>query len=300
MAKTNPNFNARNVDRTIGAILIDSGRLSPDDTERVLKFQKEAGLRFGEAGIKLGLLTEADILFALSLQFDYPFLSGPSRPVSEEVVVAYRPFGVEGERVRSLRSQLQLRWFDESGKNSSLAVIGPHRGEGRSYLAANLAVSFAQAGERTLLIDADLHNASQHRYFKLENSAGLSNLLAGHLQDGMVQFIAGIPGLAVLPSGPLPPNPQELLARPVFQRILEQSASTFSVVIVDTPAMEEGIDATLLARAARGAIAVARTNLTRTASFLEAAALVSDIGARLVGSVLVDVDPNRRRRARAA
>ncbi len=300
MAKTNPAFNARNVDRTIGAILIDSGRLSPDDTERVLKFQKEAGLRFGEAGIKLGLLTEADILFALSLQFDYPFLSGPSRPVSEEVVVAYRPFGIEGERVRSLRSQLQLRWFDESGKNSSLAVIGPHRGEGRSYLAANLAVSFAQAGERTLLIDADLHNASQHRYFKLENSAGLSNLLAGHLQDGMVQFIAGIPGLAVLPSGPLPPNPQELLARPVFQRILEQSASTFSVVIVDTPAMEEGIDATLLARATRGAIAVARTNLTRTASFMEATALVSDIGARLVGSVLVDVEPKGRRRARVA
>lgn len=298
MAKTHSTFNARNVDRSIGAILIDSGRLSPDDTERVLQFQKEAGLRFGEAGIKLGLLTEADILFALSLQFDYPFLSGPSRPVSEEVVVAYRPFGHEGERLRSLRSQLQLRWFDESGKNTSLAVVGPHRGEGRSYLAANLAVSFAQAGERTLLIDADLHNASQHRYFKLENGAGLSNLLAGQLQDGMVQFVQGIPGLAVLPSGPLPPNPQELLARPVFQRILEQSSSTFSVVIVDTPAMEEGIDATLLARATRAAIAVARTNLTRTDAFADAAAMVSDIGAKVVGSVLVDVEPKRRRRGK--
>jgi protein-tyrosine kinase len=299
MAKTNSSFNARNVDRSIGAILIDSGRLSPDDTERVLQFQKEAGLRFGEAGIKLGLLTEADILFALSLQFDYPFLSGPSRPVSEEVVVAYRPFGHEGERLRSLRSQLQLRWFDETGKNTALAVVGPHRGEGRSYLAANLAVSFAQAGERTLLIDADLHNASQHRYFKLENGSGLSNLLAGQLQDGMVQFVQGIPGLAVLPSGPLPPNPQELLARPVFPRILEQSSSTFSVVIVDTPAMEEGIDATLLARATRAAIAVARTNLTKTDAFAEAAAMVHDIGARVVGSVLVDVEPARRRRGRA-
>jgi protein-tyrosine kinase len=209
----NAAFGSKNVDRTIGAILIDSGRLSPDDTDRVLQFQKEEGIRFGEAGVKLGLLTEADILFALSLQFDYPFLSGPARPVSEDVVVAYRPFGNEGERLRALRSQLQLRWFDEAGRNTSLAIVGPHRGEGRSYLAANLAVSFAQAGERTLLIDADLHNASQHRYFKLENASGLSNLLAGQLQDGMVQFVAGIPGLAVLPSGPLPPNPQELLAR---------------------------------------------------------------------------------------
>jgi protein-tyrosine kinase len=293
-------FGSKNVDRTIGAILIDSGRLSPDDTERVLQFQKEEGIRFGEAGVKLGLLTESDILFALSLQFDYPFLSGPARPVSEDVVVAYRPFGNEGERLRSLRSQLQLRWFDEAGRNTSLAIVGPHRGEGRSYLAANLAVSFAQAGERTLLIDADLHNASQHRYFKLENASGLSNLLAGQLQDGMVQFVAGIPGLAVLPSGPLPPNPQELLARPVFQRILEQSASTFSVVIVDTPAMEEGIDATLLARATRAALAVARTNLTRTDAFAETTAMISDIGAKVVGSVLVDVEPVRRRRGKAS
>lgn len=296
----NTAFGAKNVDRTIGAILIDSGRLSPDDTDRVLQFQKEEGIRFGEAGVKLGLLTEADILFALSLQFDYPFLSGPARPVSEDVVVAYRPFGNEGERLRSLRSQLQLRWFDEAGRNTSLAIVGPHRGEGRSYLAANLAVSFAQAGERTLLIDADLHNASQHRYFKLENAAGLSNLLAGQLQDGMVQFVAGIPGLAVLPSGPLPPNPQELLARPVFQRILEQSASTFSVVIVDSPAMEEGIDATLLARATRAVLAVARTNLTRTDAFAETAAMMVDIGAKVVGSVLVDVEPVRRRRGKAS
>ncbi|MCE2656923.1 MAG: polysaccharide biosynthesis tyrosine autokinase [Rubrivivax sp.] len=296
----NTAFGSKNVDRSIGAILIDSGRLSPDDTERVLQFQREEGIRFGEAGVKLGLLTEADILFALSLQFDYPFLSGPARPVSEDVVVAYRPFGNEGERLRSLRSQLQLRWFDEVGRNTSLAVVGPHRGEGRSYLAANLAVSFAQAGERTLLIDADLHNASQHRYFKLENGSGLSNLLAGQLQDGMVQFVAGIPGLAVLPSGPLPPNPQELLARPVFQRILEQSASTFSVVIVDTPAMEEGIDATLLARATRAALAVARTNLTRTEAFAETTAMIADIGAKVVGSVLVDVEPMRRRRGKAS
>lgn len=290
---------ARGVERTIGAILIDCGRLSPDDIERVLELQKEAGLRFGEAGVKLGLLTEADILFALSLQFDYPFLSGPARPVSDDVVVAYRPFGNEGERLRSLRSQLQLHWFDKAGKNTSLAVVGPHRGEGRSYLAANLAVSFAQAGERTLLIDADLHNASQHRYFKLENGAGLSNLLAGQLQDSMVQFIAGIPGLAVLPSGPLPPNPQELLARPVFQRILEQSTSTFSVVIVDTPAMDEGIDATLLVRATRAALAVARTNLTRTDAFAETTSMLTDVGAKVVGSVLVDVEPTRRRRGNA-
>jgi Mrp family chromosome partitioning ATPase len=72
------------------------------------------------------------------------------------------------------------------------------------------------------------------------------------------------------------------------------------VVIVDTPAMEEGIDATLLARATRAALAVARTNLTRTDAFAETTAMMADIGAKVVGSVLVDVEPVRRRRGRAS
>jgi chain length determinant protein tyrosine kinase EpsG len=293
----NSAFSAGEVDRSIGAILIDSGRLAAEDAERILQFQREAGLRFGEAGIKLGLLTEADILYALSLQFDYPFLSGPSRPVSDEVVVAYRPFGHEGERLRSLRSQLQLRWFDEGGKRSSLAVVGAHRYEGRSHLAANLAVSFAQAGERTLLIDADLRHAAQHHYFKLDNATGLSNLLVGQVHESSVKFVPGIPGLAVLPSGPLPPNPQELLSRPSLMRMLDQSISSFSVVIIDTPALDEGIDASLVARGAGAALAVARTNLTRTRDFNEVVNIITDTGARVVGSVLIDV-PYRKKRSR--
>lgn len=296
MARMNSSFAAGEADRSIGAILVDAGRLSPQDAERILMRQKETALRFGEAGIQLGLLTESDILFALSLQFDYPYLSGPNRPVSDEVVVAYRPFGFEGEKLRALRSQLQLRWFDEAGKNACLVVASAHRGEGRSYLAANLAVSFAQAGERTLLIDADLRHPTQHRYFKLDNSAGLSNLLVGQLHESVVKFLPGIPGLAILPSGPTPPNPQELLSRPAFRRILEQSTSTFNIVIIDSPASELGVDTTLLARAAGAALMVARTNLTKMRMFNETVTLVTDTGAQVVGSVLVDVPPGRWRR----
>lgn len=296
MARMNTNFTAGDVDRSIGAILIDAGRLTPEDAGRILQFQKETGLRFGDAGIKLGLLTESDILFALSLQFDYPYLSGPARPVSDDVVVAYRPFGHEGERLRSLRSQLQMRWFDEGGKHSCLAIVGAHRHEGRSNLAANLAVSFAQAGERTLLVDGDMRFADQHRLFKLDNATGLSNLLVGQVRDSSVKFVPGIPGLAILPSGPLPPNPQELLSRPSLQRMLDQSASSFSVVIIDTPALEEGVDATLLARAAGAALVVARTNLTKTRDFNEVVNIVGDAGSRVVGSVLIDVPLRRNKR----
>jgi len=280
----------RNADRSIGAILIDAGRLAAQDAERILNFQKQSELRFGEAGIELGLITESDVLYALSMQFDYPYLQpGPNQPMSSEVVAAYRPFSPEGEALRALRSQLQLRWFSERGTKSSLAVVGTSRGEGRSYLAANLAVTFAQLGERTLLIDADLRLPRQHKLFKIENQTGLSNLLAGRMQDQVVTFVHGIPGLAILPSGPTPPNPAELLSRPALTRILQQSMSTFDVVLVDTPAITCGTDAMMLARTAGAALIVARTNTTRMADFSEAVGAMAGAGVDVVGSVLVDV-----------
>jgi protein-tyrosine kinase len=277
-------------DRTIGAILVESGRLSGKDVERILQYQRDTELRFGEAGVQLGLLTEADVLYALSLQFDYPFLQpGTSRPVSTELVAAYKPFGPEGERLRALRSQLQLRWFDESGARTALAIVSAERGDGRSHLAANLAITFAQLGERTLLIDADLRHSRQHKLFKIENQVGLSSLLAGRMQDQVVTFVPGIPGLAVLPAGPTPPNPTELLSRPVLDRVLEQSMSTFDVVLVDTPALSTGADAALLARLSGASLTLARINSTPLRAFSDLNQTIAEAGSRVVGSVLVDV-----------
>lgn len=279
---------AQEAGRSIGAILVNSGRLSLADVERILNFQKENNLRFGEAAMKLGILTEADIFYALSMQFDYPYLSGPGHPVSDEVVVAYRPYSAEGERLRSLRSQLQLRCFKEGSARVALAVVGTCRGEGRSLLAANLAVTFAQAKERTLLIDGDLRNPRQDQLFKVENQVGLSNLLTGRRQDQVIKLVPGIPGLAVLPSGPIPPNPEELLGRSSFDRILDQSMSAFDVVIIDTPAITEGADVTLLARFAGSALVVARNNLTRVTEFHDLVSQMQESGVKVVGSVLVD------------
>jgi receptor protein-tyrosine kinase len=287
-------------ERTIGAILVESGRLSAKDVERVLQYQRDTDLRFGEAGVQLGLLTEADVLYALSLQFDYPFLQpGTSRPVSTELVAAYKPFGPEGERLRALRSQLQLRWLDDAGGRTALAIVSANRGEGRSWLAANLAVTFAQLGERTLLIDGDLRWSRQHKLFKIDNQVGLSSLLAGRMQDQVVTFVPGIPGLAVLPSGPTPPNPTELLSRPVLDRVLEQSMSTFDVVILDTPALSTGADAALLARLAGASLSLARINATPLRAFSDVNQMVAEAGSRVVGSVLVDV-PMRSGRPAAA
>ena len=170
---------APRVARTLGAILIDSGQLQPEDAERVLQYQKQHNLRFGEAAVRLGLISEADIQFALSRQFAYAYLRktpGEARPLSDELVAAYQPFSPRVEQLRAIRSQLMLRWFDRAEERQVLTVVGAERGEGRSHLAANLAIVFSQLGERTLLVDADMREPRQHYLFHLENQIGLSTL----------------------------------------------------------------------------------------------------------------------------
>jgi protein-tyrosine kinase len=157
---------------------------------------------------------------------------------------------------------------------------------------ANLAVTFAQLGQRTLLIDGDMRSPRQHKLFKIENQVGLSSLLAGRMQDQVVTFVHGIPGLAVLTAGPTPPNPTELLSRPAFARVLEQSKSSFDVVLVDTPAFECGADAALLARGTGAVISIARNNVTRASDFAGVIGSLADNGVYVVGSVLIDVAPS--------
>jgi capsular exopolysaccharide synthesis family protein len=149
-------------------------------------------------------------------------------------------------------------------------------------------VTFAQLGQRTLLIDADMRSPRQHRLFNVENQGGVSSLLAGRMQDQVVTFVHGIPGLAVLPAGPTPPNPSELLSRPAFQRVLEQSHSSFDVVLLDTPAFTAGPDAMLATRAAGAALAVARRNKTRSQEFQLMLQTLAERNTKVAGSVLVD------------
>jgi protein-tyrosine kinase len=278
----------RSADRMIGAILVDAGLCKPSDVDQILQYQKKSQLRFGEAGVELGLLSDSAVLYALAQQFDYPYLRpGGEHVISTEVVAAYKPFGPEGERLRMLRSQLQLNWLDNPVR-TALAVVSANPSDGRSVLVANLAVTFAQLGQRTLLIDADMRSPRQHRLFNVENQGGVSSLLAGRMQDQVVTFVHGIPGLAVLPAGPTPPNPSELLSRPAFQRVLEQSHSSFDVVLLDTPAFTAGPDAMLATRAAGAALAVARRNKTRSQEFQLMLQTLAERNTKVAGSVLVD------------
>lgn len=275
-------------DRSMGVMLIDAGRIRPEDAERILRHAKERNMRFGDAAVSLGLVKSEDIQQALASQFDYPYLrSGESR-VSREVVAAWVPFSSQVEALRALRSQLLLRWFTGEPNRKSLAVVSPERGDGRSHIAANLAVVFSQLGERTLLIDADMRNARQHVLFGVTNSAGLSTVLAERGGLEAVQRVPAFIDLSVLPAGPTPPNPLELLGRGTFAKLMESVASSFDVVIIDTPPAIQGSDFQLVASKGSGALLVARRHRTGASECGALVEAISAASATLVGSVLND------------
>lgn len=273
-------------DRSIGAILIDSGRLTLEDAESILRKQKVEGLRFGEAAIRLGLVNEEDIQFALARQFDYPYLVPGESNVSKELVAAYQPFSRQVESLRALRSQLMLRWFDGEPDRRSISIVSPGRKEGRSYLAANLAVVFSQLGERTLLIDGDLRNPRLHKMFGLANRVGLSQMITGRADVSAVERIPAFMDFSVLTAGSMPPNPQELLSRASFSNLLANLSTHYDSIIVDTPAADEGADAQILAARTGAALLVAKENGSYLADLQDLSDSLHHASTAVVGVVL--------------
>ena len=273
---------------SIGAILIDAGRLNAEGVESILRLRREQGLRFGDAAIQLGLLTQDDIEFAISRQFDYPYLLRGESSVSEQLTAAYAPFTPQVESLRALRSQLMLRWFDSDVAHKSLAIVSAERRDGCSYIAANLAIVFSQLGEHTLLIDANMRNPAQHQLFGLDNRAGLSAILTGRSGMDAIQRIPALRDLSVLPAGTRSPNPSELLARPEFAQLLNDLGREFDVILLDTPAASDTADAQTITMRAGGALLVVRKNASRRWRVQGIAENAVQTNATIVGTVLND------------
>jgi chain length determinant protein tyrosine kinase EpsG len=269
----------------IGALLIDAGKLIPQDIDRIVRHAREHGLRFGDAAVALGLVAREEVDRMVARQFDYPYLTPGESTVLPEVVAAYRPFDDQVESLRALRSQLLLRWLG-SGRKNQLAIVSVDRSDGRSYLAANLAVVFSQLGERTLLVDADLRNARQHEMFGLSNQTGLSTVLAGRASVEVIQRVPVLLSLSVMTAGPRPPNPQELKNRANFTEFMEHVSTKYDIVLLDTPAAMLGADANAIAARAESALVVARLNTSRLKRLLALTDDLAAAGTVVVGSVV--------------
>lgn len=271
---------------SIGSLLLRKGKITPGDAERIMQLHKEQGVRFGEAAVKLGYITEADIQQVLADQFDYPYLAQGQNTVSRELFAAYQPFSSKAEILRSIRSQLLLRWFSLGKK--SLAITSINSEAGVSGFVANLAIVFSQLGENVLLIDANMRMPLQHKNFLLNEQRGLSDILAGRADHSVISRVSGFHNLSVLASGTVPPNPQELVSRPEFSKLLRELSSNYDVILVDAPSFSQGADIQSISAMIGGVVVVAKQHLTKAAEISAAAEFFRDNNIQVVGSVLID------------
>jgi len=273
-------------DNLLGSLLLAQGVLTELDIQQILAAQQEADLRFGELALRLGLAEEHQIRRALALQYEYPYGSGPA-DVDPGLFMAGDPFGPRAEAVRALRSEVTLRLANTRIK--TLAVISGRPNEGCSSIAANLAIAFAQTGERTLLIDANLRSPRQGDLFRMGTSPGLSSVLGGRIS--IKEAIVTVPAFAHLSSlcaGPSVPNPQELLGRVAFTYAMETLPASFDVVIVDTPPLLESADAQIIAARAGACILSTRRHATSLGDLARCKAKLDPSGALVLGVVVND------------
>jgi protein-tyrosine kinase len=270
----------------IGQILMSRGRLTAPQVQMILEEQTRSQQRFGEIAVRLGLATTKDVEDALALQFGYTALEKTKAQLPAKVIAAYAPASPFVEALRGLRSQLMMRWFDGTPGQTAMAITSVDRGDGKSHITANLGVVFAQLGENTLIVDADLRHPTQHQYFGLPNRMGLSGVLSRRAGLEEIARIAEIPNLSVLPSGPLPPNPQELLGRPEFSRLLNELSSVYDVILVDTPSAQQSSDAHVVALRAGSALIVGRKDRTRATEIAQLASIMQNSGIRILGTTL--------------
>lgn len=273
-------------DRSIGSIISETRHLTSEQVEQVLAYQREKGIRFGEAAIALGLATADDVLIALSQQFHYPYAAEERRLTSPELVALNQPFSVQAEAFRAIRSQIMMRLHNEGQERHAIAVISPDTGDGKTFFSANLAVTLAQLGGRTLLVDADLRGPRQHEVFGIDNRSGLSGILSGRTEANLIQQIPGVPSLFVLPGGVTPPNPLELVERPAFGLLIRELLSKFDHVIVDTPAAMYGSDSAVIAARCGAALVVARQDKSRVTGLQDLVGNIAESPAKIAGVVL--------------
>jgi protein-tyrosine kinase len=188
------------------------------------------------------------------------------------------------EKIRALRTDLML--LGESAQRGNVfALLSPERGEGRSQICAELAMAFAQLGRRTLLIDADLRHPRQHALFNAENQWGLAQVLA----DGGNMYlhrVEGLPEMALLTSGLIPPNPLELVSHRRFERLITELRQKYDFVVIDTPPVSQYADALQIASVAQRVVAVSRSQVSSLKQMKDMLRRLAVTEARILGAVI--------------
>ena len=216
-------------------------------------------------------------------------LPRPARAGSADLVAHQEPKSRISEAYRELRTAVLLSSAQQAPRRIMVTSAVPE--EGKSQTALNLAVVLAQLGRRVLLIDTDLRRPRLHRVFGLAASPGLSSYLSG-LEELPVPVRTAVPGLDLLASGPIPPNPSELLNAPVFFDLAAQAAlAGYEHLVFDTPPVLSVSDPLVAARAMDAVVVVVRAGRTQRESLRTAVERIRQVGGKPTGVVLNDLDP---------
>lgn len=218
-----------------------------------------------------------------SIGFDSDF---PKHPLLTEIS-SHAPIS---EAYRLLRTNLQFLDLDTRPK--SIVITSAVPGEGKTSTATNLAIALAQTGQRVLLVDADLRRPRAAKLLGLERSVGLTTVLVGRTKlEGSIQRHASS-GIYVLASGPIPPNPTEVLQSRTAKALFEELGGLFDMVIIDAPPLLPVSDAAVTARDVDGAILVVRHGTTTREQLRQAAQRLVAVDAQLLG-IAVNMTPKR-------
>lgn len=206
------------------------------------------------------------------------------KPEPAKLICLYDPQSPIAEAYRTLRTNIQYAGVNKEIKSLMVTSAGPE--EGKTTTIANLAVAVAQTDKKVLLIDGDLRKPNIHRSFQVSNRVGLTNLLIRQAQlDYVIQKMPGIE-LYLLTSGPVPPNPAELLGSQRMKELLEELKAQYDMVLIDTPPLLAVTDAQLLASYVDGVLLVLGSGKVLRDHAKKAKALLDHVGANVVGAVL--------------
>lgn len=198
------------------------------------------------------------------------------------------PMSVVTEQVKTIRTNLNYAMVGKPLK--TLMITSAIQGEGKSTVGSNLAVEYAKKGLQVLLVDADLRRPTIHQTFAISNKRGVSSWLSGQLTDVNEAIYPVLDHLFVMPSGPKPPNPAELLASDRMTEFLTVATRKLDLVIVDAPPILPVTDARILAGQVDGTVLVVHQNFVEKVAVRQAVSALKNARAQLLGTILNDVD----------
>ncbi|MFY0517223.1 CpsD/CapB family tyrosine-protein kinase [Lysinibacillus sp. UGB7] len=204
--------------------------------------------------------------------------------MARKLVTVANSHSIVSEQFRTVRTNITFSMPDKDIK--TILVTSATPGEGKSTNVANLGVVFAQEGKRIVIVDADLRKPTMHYTFLLQNAKGLSNILTRQLSVIEVVNSTDIPNLFVLTSGPIPPNPAELLASKKLDSLMEELKKEFDIIIFDAPPILSVTDAQILSNKCDGTLLIVNSGAVENTSVIKAKASLESSQANILGVVL--------------